>query len=205
VFTAPQVCKVPFQVSQHHQIEPSVVVQIDPCGGGGPTAAAGAGSLGHIRKGAVAVVVVKMIAAIPSHVQVFVTVIVIVADGHAHVIAGTGQSRLLGNVYKGSVRVLMVEPIPVCSARLPRYRARCRRVAQRGAAGKENVQPPIIVVVKQRSPRAHGLDQVLLRSVVCLAIEMDTAGFRNIDKFARLGGGRRVLCLFGPGGKQHSR
>jgi len=90
VLTAKQVGEVPFQIAEHNQVEPPIVVQIHPGRGGGPPAAAGSGSLGHIGKFPGAVVVVEVIATVSRHIEVFLTVIIVVAHRDAHVEACAG-------------------------------------------------------------------------------------------------------------------
>jgi len=64
MLSAPYIVEVPLYIAQDDQIEKPVIVQIHPCRGGRPAAASGAGGLRHVGEGSIAVVVVKMIAAV---------------------------------------------------------------------------------------------------------------------------------------------
>src|SRR4051812_1794792 len=92
VLPAPDVLEVPLQVAQYHQIEQTVIVEIDPRGTRGPAAARYAGFLGDIRKRAVAIVMVKLVASERGDVEIFIAIVVIVAHSHTHAVAGALQA-----------------------------------------------------------------------------------------------------------------
>jgi len=85
--SAPHIVPVPLDVAQHNQVEVPIVVEIDPCGGGGPSAAADSGLLGYIGKCAVSIVVIKPVAAERGNVKILVAVVVIVAHGNTHAVS----------------------------------------------------------------------------------------------------------------------
>ncbi len=118
MLAAPHVFEVPVHVAQHDEVEQAVVVEVDPGRAGGPgvswrRVASRAGAHSDIGEGAVAVVVVQVIAAVARDVQVFEAVVVVVADSHAHAVAHALQPGLLGHVLEGAVLALVVEPVPV--------------------------------------------------------------------------------------------
>src|SRR5271154_3356333 len=103
VLATPLIVPIPRNVAIHDQIEQAVVIEVDPRGRGGPTAAANAGLLRHISECAVAVVVVEAIAAIPGYEYILVAVIVVIGNSDTHPVANALQSRFLGDVFKGSI------------------------------------------------------------------------------------------------------
>src|SRR5215472_16466883 len=82
VFSTPNVrFRRPLDVVSHNQIEPAILVVIEPSCAGGPSALIGhTGLCGYIGKGAIAIVQVENGSAVAGYVEVRVTVIVEVAD-----------------------------------------------------------------------------------------------------------------------------
>src|SRR5580658_2237800 len=78
---APDIIPVPDDVAQHDQVEETVAIEIDPRGRSGPSAAADARLGGDIGESAITVVVIEVIAAEASDIEVLVAVVVVVPDG----------------------------------------------------------------------------------------------------------------------------
>ena len=116
VFSAPDIIEVPLQIAQDDEIEKAIVVEIDPCGGGGPSAAGRAGFLGYIGKGSVAVVVIETVATVSRDVEIFIAVVIVIAHGDTHAIADALQAGLFGDVFEGAILLLMKEAIPIFGA-----------------------------------------------------------------------------------------
>ena len=96
--------------------------------------------LGNVRESAVAVVVIEDVAAPISDEEIIVAIIVVVSDTAALAPSGGGQARLLGDVGKCTVAIVMKQ---VAGGILfPHGRVKTRSVHQ------ENVEPAIVVVVE---------------------------------------------------------
>ena len=70
------------------QVEQAVVVVVEPGGGhaeGIRRLGADAGSLGHIGKGAISVVVIESVPAGAADEQILIAVVIVIADRHAEV------------------------------------------------------------------------------------------------------------------------
>ena len=78
---------------------------------------ADAGLLRYIGERAVAVVVVELVAAIGGDIKVLESVVIVVADGNAHAVAGSLQAGFFRNVFECAIFLLMVEAIPVLRIR----------------------------------------------------------------------------------------
>ncbi len=113
------VIDVPLQIVDDHQIEQSIVIDVDPRPGHGPERPV----LGirlvepsfrrDIGKGPVAIVVIERIAVDARDKNVFVAIVVVVSDGDAGVVAGSSQPSFLGDVGKVSVAVVFKEPVGI--------------------------------------------------------------------------------------------
>lgn len=88
-FAAPQIEKIPLHVSEHDQVQQAVIVQINPGGARRPPAASHSRLCGNVGECAVTVVVVQFVASIAGHVQVFIAIIVVIANGDPKSIADT--------------------------------------------------------------------------------------------------------------------
>src|SRR5882757_6063083 len=124
-----------------------------------------AGTLSCIGKCSVAIVVIKPVPAVCGHVQVFKSVIVVIADGDSHSVTYSVQPGFLSYVFECAVFFLVEKPIPILWARFFRNRPFGRGIAERSAVDHKNVQAPIVVVVKQGNAGSHGFDQVFSRGV----------------------------------------
>src|SRR5271154_4122444 len=112
LFAAPQIIfGRPFNIVGHHQIEPPVFVVVKPARAGGPPALIGDTRLGgDIAESSVAVVVIQNRAAVASHVEIGVAVIVVIPDRHSlPVVSFATDTRLFGNVGKRSVTVVVIQ------------------------------------------------------------------------------------------------
>jgi len=94
------------------------------------------------------------------------TVVVVIADGHSHVVSGAGQAGGVGHIGENAVAIVAEKTI----AELGRIFFQCRNV---GAIGKENVGAPIAVVVEDGNTAQHRLGHVFCRSDAILQLEWD--------------------------------
>src|SRR5712692_8123402 len=121
VFSAPDVVKIPFEIPQHDQIKESIAIQINPCSACRPATASDGGFLRHIGESAIAIVVIKLVPAVRSNVQILIAVIVVIPYGYSHAVARSLQTGLLGNVFERAVCLLVIQPIPILPP--PSFRA----------------------------------------------------------------------------------
>ncbi len=195
VLAAPDIVEVPLHVAQHDEIEQAIVIEVHPGCGRRPTAAAGAGALRDIGEGSVSVVVIEMVAAEAGYIEIVVSVIVVVADSYAHVVSDTLKASLLRYILKGSVRLLMVEAVPILRAGLLRDRSLGRGIAERRSVGEEDVESAVVVVVEESDAGSHGFDQIFFVGVRGLCQEVDVALLRDVDEVA--GNDLRRFCRVG--------
>jgi hypothetical protein len=64
----------------------------------------------NIGERAVPIVVVEPVASVGGHVEIFVTVVVVVADGYSHPVALALQARFRGYFFERSVGLLVEQP-----------------------------------------------------------------------------------------------
>src|ERR1700730_12073946 len=187
VLATPDVFKIPLKVAQNNKIEQAISIQIDPGGAGGPTAARNTGLLGYLGESAIAIVVVKLVSAIGSHIQILVAIVIVVPDCYPHAVAGTLEPSSLGYVFKRAVGLLMEKSIPVLRTGFPRDAAFWSGISERSAVHQENVETSIIVVIEQRHACSHGFRQIVLGSVGGEVLEVQAKRCRSIGELAGQG------------------
>ena len=97
---------------------------------------------------AVAVVAKKLVAREAGDVEIFAAVVVVIAGGHAHAVAGSGEAGTLGNVFKGAVGFLMIDTVPILRASLGRERAFGHGIGDARAVDEEDVETAVVIAVK---------------------------------------------------------
>src|SRR5205823_5768187 len=90
---------------------PAITVIIDEGSGRGPEQAVQTGLLADIGKGTVAVVEEEFQAAILGHENVRPAIIVDVANGHAHAVAGNIETGTSADVMKSAIHILAEKPV----------------------------------------------------------------------------------------------
>ena len=131
-------------------------------------------------------VVIQAVLSVIGHVQIFPSVVVVVADAHALPPTGGDKTSLHRDVRKRAVMIVAIEMI-------------CRSlVAGRSidscAIHDENVGPPVVVVIKNRYAGAGGLDDVLLRVHAAEHVHHRQAGFVGYVFEIRQSGRLLRLC-----------
>src|SRR5271163_4132779 len=104
-------------------------------------------NLCYVGEGAIAIVAIKHVLPPSGNEDVFEAIIVVVADANAAAPAVMYESRLLSDVGKAAITIVVVEAV-------------CRgwRTWPNGVAGKdEYVHPPIIVIVDKGAAAADRL------------------------------------------------
>ena len=76
--------EAPIHVTGDEKVELTIIVVVEKPGAHAPSAGSNSGVLRYIRECAVSVVVVKRVAAVACHVNVFEPIVVIVAYGYTH-------------------------------------------------------------------------------------------------------------------------
>src|SRR5450631_422008 len=107
----------PVAVIRDDQVEVSIVVIIEPGGSDRPQFSslsigpAHTRRLGYIRKCAIAVIAVKRVPMNSNDVEILEAIVVVVANGDAHLISMARDAGFLGHVGKSSVPIIVVQAI----------------------------------------------------------------------------------------------
>ena len=166
----------PVNVVANQQVEIPVLVVIEPARAGGPLAlVADAGFGGHIREGAVPVIVVKDGPAVAGDVKVGIAVVVVVAHGHALPVEALGaHTSLFRHVRKGPIAIVMIKG----------GAQRVRRLVPLGLRRlhKIKVHQSVLVVINPTQAAAHGLEIVFFRSESMVVLEGDASDLTDVRK-----------------------
>src|SRR6267154_4911655 len=112
MFAAPDIIfRRPFDVVGDEQIQPAILVVVEPSGTGRPSAQVGdSGFFGDVGKGPIAIVVIKDGAAVTRDVNIWEAVVVVVADGNTlAVMSFSAESGFFGYVRKCAITIAMVK------------------------------------------------------------------------------------------------
>src|SRR5277367_4338233 len=135
------------------------------------------------------VIVVKAILAVVRDVEIFPTIVVVVADADALAPAGRSQAGLFGDVGERAVVIVVVETVGRTLASGKSFQPR--------AIYEKNVGPAVVVIIEDGHAAARGLDDVFLgvdtakdvrRGEACLRCNVGKGGNR------RRSGCFRLLC-----------
>ena len=99
-----------------------------------------------------AFVVKKSIVTVIGNVEIFPTIVVVVANANTLAPAGRFQPSRFRYIGKCTVVVVVIEVV--------RRRALTSRAFQRGSVDQKNIRPPVIVIVKNGDARSGGFDDV---------------------------------------------
>ena len=154
---AGKIVEMKIDVVRDHQIEEAVSVVVAKRRARGPAAIGNAGFGGDISESAVAIVVIKDIAAETSEIQIRPAVVVIVAHGSAHGKTARVQAGLFGDIGECAVAIIVIKGAGSFLALQSHLDA--------GSVGEINVRPAIAVVVDNNHSTAHGFDDVFFRGI----------------------------------------
>src|SRR5436190_730421 len=130
-------------------IEPAILVIVEPTGTGGPSTLIRDCSLGrYVRKISPSIVVVKNGTAVTGHVHIRKSVIVEVPDCHAlSIVAFTTYARFSGDISKSSIAIVVIK----------RAAQRLGRLVDVGGRRlhEEQIHQAILIVVQPGHARAH--------------------------------------------------
>ena len=131
--------------------------------------------------------------AISGYIQIFESIVVVITDCNAGGVAEATETCVFRDIFKGSIRLLVIEPIPELRTVLLRNRAFCGRIVETRTVGEKDVETAIVVVIEQSYARAHRLQKIFLAGWRSLLAEVNSQFFRDIDETPRRGGvwGRR--------------
>jgi len=107
------VVEIPAEIVDDEKIEKPVVIYVHPRAPDRPkrpvlfVGTSKSSFFCHVGERSVAIVVVKRVPVNTAHKNIFISVVVIVSDGYACVVANPRQTRLLGYVRKRTVAVVV--------------------------------------------------------------------------------------------------
>ena len=165
------VVEIPFQIVDDDQIEQAVVVHVDPGRRYRPKRPILWIGLvqprlrRNIGESSVAVVVVQRVAIHARHKNIFVSVIVVVADGDADVVTGSRQPGLLGYVSEMSVAVILKQAVGI-------FRGGFLERLDVGSVGEENIELAVVVVIEAQ-PQPPAMVSGAWRSGRLVAVELE--------------------------------
>src|SRR5579862_938915 len=113
------------------------------------------GSLGNVSECSITIVVEKNVVTPVGQKQVVPAIVVIIANTGAHAPAGPAQTRLLCNVDKSPVPIVLEEVAGGFLSRRPGG-------VKPGPVGKIDIQPPVLVIIKKCDSTSFGLHNVFL-------------------------------------------
>src|SRR5262249_58906562 len=109
--------------------------------------------LGNVLELAIAQVVIEHVAVVACHEQIQLAVVIVVGDGHAHSPAQPGQTGFLGDVLESPVRLLVIKSNHGIAALAQPLNSR--------AIHQDDIQPVIVVAVKQADAATGGINNVM--------------------------------------------
>jgi hypothetical protein len=174
---------VVIDVIDHHQVQPAVAVVIDETSRGTPEQRIQARLLGNVGKRAVAVVQEQPRPAELGDEHVGPPVVVDVADGHAHAVAGDVQAGTRADVGEPAIRCLPEQPV-----------GRTRIGA--AVLNQIDIQAPVVVEIEEGTARTDDLRHEIATHGAGVMDEVQS-GFRgDVNEPGRRigfgGGGGRV-------------
>ena len=98
--------------------------------------------------------------------NIFVAVVVIIANGHAHVVAGARQSGFVGDVGEVSLAVVFKKTVAI-------FRGTLAERMDVGAVSEKNVELAVVVVIEDGHASGHGFGSMALGRFVGFELEID--------------------------------
>src|ERR1700730_3447683 len=161
----------------YEQIEPAVIVVVEPNRTGSPTGRADTGFLRNVGKSSVAVVVIQNAFSVLGQVEIGEAVVIVVAHCGTHAIAPSGYACFLRHVAEGAVPIVAIESIAEWLIRIVEIAT--------SAIDQVNIHPAVIVVVEKSAARAGGFRQVVLRRASVGVLPCNPASRRGYDRKQR--------------------
>src|SRR5437588_11338073 len=107
---------------------------------------------GHIAESSVAIVAIEDILSVVSAKDIFKAVVVVVSDANRGSPIGRSQASLFRDISECPVTIVLIEPVGRVD----------RRTFQPCPREQENIHPAVIVIIKESTAAAGGLQDVLL-------------------------------------------
>src|SRR6266851_1498845 len=164
---------VEIDVSRYEQIQLAVVVVIQKRSAGGPLGRAHTRDFGNVAESTVAVVLKQVVLPEAGYEKIIKAIVVIVTNGDSHAPTNICETRFVRHVSKGAVAIIVVESASGLAAGL--HQIDCKRV------NEEDIEIAVVVVIEQRHPTAHRLNDVLLIGR-CNVLESDAGLSRDVGE-----------------------
>ncbi len=137
---------------------------------------------------------------IVGDVNVGITVVVVIADGHAHTVvgvAGVCQAGLLRDIRERAVFILAIETIPVGGVVAIKTVRTKHGVTHKTTVHDKDVHQAVIVVIEEGDTAGHGLNEIFPRRGRVAQDEIDAGHEAHAEHSVRIG-----LCLLREHGKR---
>ena len=167
--------QIEIEIVAHKQVELAVPVVVDPRAASAPAGPVQAypGRLRDVAESAVSVIVVQGVLAPVGDEQVFVPVVVVIADRNTRRPARAHEPRPLSHIRECAVSIVVIQAV----------RGTPRSFPEACPAKQQNVQPTVVIVIEKRAPAAHRLDDVVLVAYAAVNRGCREAGpFRDVRK-----------------------
>jgi hypothetical protein len=188
---------VPGHVVDYEEVEQPVVVYIQPRAAHRPQRAVlrvglvQPGFFSDIGKGAVAVVMIKLVAMHAADENILIAVVIVIADGNPVRKTGAREPGFFRDVPKIALAVVFKKPVEVFGRGL-------LQGANVGAVGEVDVQVAVVVVIEYGHAPGHGFGSVALRCLATVQAEVDGLIY-EVDGRGR---GHHPAEIHGPGSGQ---
>ena len=105
-----------------------------------------------------------------GHEEIGVSVVIVIAHGHAAIEAAAGQSRRLGDIGKHAIAIVAKQPVAVLGIVLLQR-------GQIGAVGEKDVGTPVAIIVEHGHAASHGGGHMTRGDFAVLELEWDGLQF----------------------------
>ena len=168
----------PVSVIDHEQVQPAVVIVVEPAGGNRPLVTLDSRFLRHILELSIAQVAIKNVPVDACNKQILMAIVVEVRCGSTHGIAGACDSGLRRDVREFHTAIVAIEPVE-----------KLRRILfQRGdrrAIREKDVHSSVVVIIQRGDTARHRFDHVLARRGIVLKHEVQASALGNLAKTDR--------------------
>src|SRR5207248_4012399 len=142
---------IELHVTWHKQIQQAIPIIVAPSWPCGPTTKSDAGFLRHISKRSIVIVVIEAVLSVICNVDVRPAIIIVIAYSHAESPSLIRHASFRSFIGEGAV-MIVVQQHSAGSWLLP------FQGSKRGAVEQIDVQPAVVVIIKQSYTRTRGLE-----------------------------------------------
>ena len=161
------------QVVHDEQIQQSVVVDVHPRAADGPQRPefriclrGEAGFLGDIGERAVPVVVIERVVINAADEDIFVAVVVVVANGDAGIVTSSREARLRRDVSEVAGAVVLEQAVRV-------FRRVLHQRVDVGAVGEIQIELAVVVVIEDGDATLHGFGRMTVWRLAAIEAKID--------------------------------